>query len=208
MVVWWYGVDQVALHLFVYCKWWLEFCWGCNTIEAVLIFHSPFRPGPLNLQLVCVSSIQCYIATGIDNEKTCFNPLSCKDEIESQISFEHLQALIYEDVHYITYSLCKNVLKWKHPSLGCEWYFFIGFFCYQCMFQCTWFVGRYTDKTICIILPMFISSSCRVFNIMLTACRPNSAAFVCNTWKVDQACFVKCRFIREVGMEGILNCYK
>jgi hypothetical protein len=58
-------------------------------IEAVLIFLSPFRSGPLNLQLVCVSTIQCYIATGIHSEKMCLNPFSFKAEIESQISFEH-----------------------------------------------------------------------------------------------------------------------
>jgi len=54
-------------------------------IEAVLIFLSPFRPGPLNLQLVCVSIIQWCIATGIHNEKTCFNPFSCKDEIAKSV---------------------------------------------------------------------------------------------------------------------------
>jgi len=128
VVIWWYVVDQVALHFFVYCKCCLEFCWGCNMIEAALIFLFPFRPGPLDLQLVCVSSIQCYIATGIHNENTCFNPLSCKDETESQSSFEHLQAVIYGDVHYINYSLCKNIKKWEHRSLGCELHFLIGFF--------------------------------------------------------------------------------
>ena len=77
--------------------------------------------------------------------KCVLTPFSCKAETESQISFEHLRAVIYGDVRYITYSLCKNVLKWEHPSLGCELHFLIVFSVIN-VFQCMWFVGRYTDK--------------------------------------------------------------
>ena len=56
-------------------------------------------------------------------EKSLFNSFPGKTEIELQNQI--FEFLIYRDVHYVTNSFCKNVLKTvtPPPSLGCEMHF-------------------------------------------------------------------------------------
>jgi hypothetical protein len=44
---------------------------------------------------------------------------------------------MYGAVHYGRNSVCKNVLKWQHSSIGCELYFVVIFLCMGIMFYCT-----------------------------------------------------------------------
>jgi len=79
---------------------------------------------------------------------------------------------ICADIHYITNSFCKNVLKYWHPGLSCELHFYTVLLFLQYSFIAYDFdiyIGRNVHIILCILTHYLFC----VLNFMLPTCRTN-----------------------------------
>jgi hypothetical protein len=134
--------------------------------------------------LQATGSTRHAVCGGISNQKTSFKSSPGNAEREWWNILQTYELFIYGDIHSVTNSFCKNVLKMviHQPRLWPA--FFNKCILFSVHLYSTQYIDKYTGKYIQIIAQTLTHSSFCVFNFMLPSCRPNFAIVSHTTKKV------------------------